>query len=144
MIRLRNIIPVLLDFQRKTKRSSNNQSNSPSAMPYVTTRYERAKLYEEVSAEAVTRVTKRYCISDVALRKICKRLAVPLPPLGHWAKTAAGKRSPVPPLPSSSGPAVLIRQRYVNDDADEPAPGHLIARRAFEAGPDNRISNSGF
>lgn len=111
-------------------------------MPYVTTRYERAKLYEEVWAEAVTKIAKRYGISDVALRKICKRLAVPLPPLGHWAKTAAGKRCPVPPLPSSSGPAVLIRQRYVNDDADEPDTNHLVARRAFEASPDNRITVS--
>lgn len=55
-------------------------------MPYVTIRYERAKLYEEVWAEAVTKVAKRYGISDVALRKICKKLAVRLPPLGYWAK----------------------------------------------------------
>ena len=51
-------------------------------MPYVTHRYERLKLYEEVWAEAVTIVAKRYDISDVALRKICKKLAVPVPPLG--------------------------------------------------------------
>jgi len=37
-----------------------------------------AKLYEEVWAEPVTTVAKRYGISDVALRKICRRLAVPL------------------------------------------------------------------
>ena len=65
-------------------------------MPYVTLRYERAKLYEEVRAEAVTTVAKRYGISDVALRKICRKLAVPLPPLGYWAKIAAGKKTPYP------------------------------------------------
>jgi len=48
-------------------------------MPYVTIPYERTKLYEEVRAEAVTTIAKRYGVSDVPLRKICKELAVPLP-----------------------------------------------------------------
>ena len=52
-------------------------------MTYITTRYERTKLYEEVWAESVTAVSKRYGISDVALREICQKLAVPLPPRGE-------------------------------------------------------------
>ena len=108
-------------------------------MPYVTLRYERAKLYEEVWAEAVTTVAKRYGISDVALRKICKQLAVPLPPLGYWAKIAAGKKLPTPPLPKYSGPEELVRQRYISDVPVEPDPEHLVARREFEARPENRI-----
>jgi hypothetical protein len=108
-------------------------------MPHVTLRYERAKLYEEVWAEAVTTVAKRYGISDVALRKICRRLAVPLPPLGHWAKVAAGKRPPTPPLPRYSGPIEIVRQRYISDEPVEPDPEHLVARREFEAKPENRI-----
>ncbi len=61
-------------------------------MPYVTLRYERAKLYEEVWAEAVTTVAKRYGISDVALRKICRRLAVPLiGPARHAGASARGE-----------------------------------------------------
>ena len=108
-------------------------------MPYVTLRYERAKLYEEVWAEAVTTVAKRYGISDVALRKICRKLAVPLPPLGYWAKIAAGKKLPTPPLPKYSGPAEIVRQRYVSDEPVEPDPEHLVARREFEARPENRI-----
>ena len=80
-------------------------------MPYVTLRYERAKLYQEVWIEAVTTVAKRYGISDVALRKICRKLAVPLPPLGYWAKLAAGKKLLTPPLPTYAGPAEIVRQR---------------------------------
>ena len=108
-------------------------------MPYVTLRYERAKLYEEVWVEAVTTVAKRYGISDVALRKICKKLAVPLPPLGYWAKIAAGKKLPTPSLPKYSGPAEIVRQRYVSDEPVEPDPEHLVARRKFEVKPENRI-----
>lgn len=108
-------------------------------MPYVTFRYERAKLYEEVWAEAVTTVAKRYGISDVALRKTCRQLAVPLPPLGYWAKIAAGKKPPTPPLPRYSGPTEIVRQRYVSDEPVEPDPEHLVARGEFEAKPENRI-----
>jgi hypothetical protein len=108
-------------------------------MPYTIIRYERAKRYEEVWAEPVTKVAKRYSISDVALRKICKKLAVPLPPLGYWARVAAGKKMPTPPLPKHSGPAEIVRQRYVSDDPIEPDPDHLVARREFEARPENRI-----
>jgi hypothetical protein len=108
-------------------------------MPYVTLRYERAKLYGEVWAEAVTTVAKRYGVSDVAFRKICKQLAVPLPPLGYWAKIAAGKKLPTPPLPKYSGPEELVRERYVSSVPTEPDPEHLVARREFEARPENRI-----
>jgi len=108
-------------------------------MPYVAIRYERAKLYEEVWAEPVVKVAKQYGISDVALRKICKKLAVPLPPLGYWAKLAAGKKPPTPPLPKHAGPAAIIRQRFVSNEPVEPDPEHLVARRAFEARPENRI-----
>ncbi len=108
-------------------------------MPHVTLRYERAKLYEEIWEEPVTTVAKRYGVSDVALRKICKQLAVPLPPLGYWAKIAAGKKPPTPSLPKFSGPTEIVRQRYVSDEPVEPEPEDLVARREFEARPENRI-----
>lgn len=108
-------------------------------MPHVTLRYERAKLYEEVWTEAVATVAKRYGVSDVALRKICKQLSVPLPPLGYWAKVAAGNKPPTPPLPKHSGPEEIVRQRYVSDVPVEPDPEHLVARRQFETQPGNQI-----
>lgn len=108
-------------------------------MPNITIRYERAKLYKEVWAEAVTTVAKRYGVSDVALRKTCKQLAVPLPPLGYWAKVAAGRKFPTPPLPEYSGPAEIVRRRHVSDEPAEPDPEHLVDRREFEARPENRI-----
>ena len=55
-------------------------------MPYVTIRYEREKLYDEVWAEPVQTVARRYGVSDVALRKTCEKLAVPLPARGDWAR----------------------------------------------------------
>ncbi len=55
-------------------------------------KYNRETLYQEVWENPVTEVAKRYKMSDVNLRKICKKLDVPLPPLGYWAKIRAGKK----------------------------------------------------
>ena len=65
--------------------------------------YEREKLYEEVWAEPVKIVAKRYGVSDVALAKTCRRLAIPLPGRGYWARLRSGqkmKRAPLPKLPA--------------------------------------------
>lgn len=60
--------------------------------------YNRDKLYEEVWSEPVTVVAKRYGVSDVALHKTCKRIQVPMPPRGYWAKVSAGQQPPKQPL----------------------------------------------
>lgn len=112
-------------------------------MAWITIRYEREKLYEQVWAEPVIKVAKIYGISDVALRKTCKKLMVPLPPAGYWAKVAAGKKPRKPQLPEFSGSPVLVRNRYISDEPVEPPqsePEHLISRREFEVRPENKIT----
>ena len=60
--------------------------------------YEREKLYEEVWAEPVKLVAERYGVSDVALAKTCRKMAIPLPGRGYWAKVKAGMKPPTTPL----------------------------------------------
>lgn len=43
--------------------------------------YEREKLYDEVWVEPVKIVARRYGVSDVALAKTCRKLAILLPAL---------------------------------------------------------------
>jgi hypothetical protein len=47
-------------------------------------------------------VAKQYGVSDVALTKTCRKLLIPLPGRGYWAKRRAGrrvrKRPPLPPV----------------------------------------------
>lgn len=70
-----------------------------------TTNYEREKLYKEVWTEPVLVVAKRYGVSNVALAKACRKLAVPLPPRGYWARVRAGRKAPTPPhLPPYESP----------------------------------------
>jgi len=39
-------------------------------------------------------------MSDVGLAKICRKLKVPKPAVGYWAKIEFGKKVPRPPLPT--------------------------------------------
>ena len=52
--------------------------------------FEREKLYQEIWAEPMMQVAKRYSISDVGLAKICKKMNIPRPPRGYWAKKSYG------------------------------------------------------
>ncbi|MCZ7662706.1 MAG: hypothetical protein M5U22_07115 [Thermoleophilia bacterium] len=61
--------------------------------------YDRNLLYEEVWAEPIQVVAKRYGVSDVALGKTCRRMGVPLPGRGYWARLRAGRAEAKPPLP---------------------------------------------
>jgi hypothetical protein len=43
------------------------------------------------ASQPMQKLAKEYGISDVGLAKVCKKLYVPLPGRGYWAKKAAGK-----------------------------------------------------
>jgi hypothetical protein len=63
--------------------------------------FKREQLYDLVWAEPVRTVARRYGISDVGLAKACRKLKIPLPRRGHWAKVVAGhtvKRARLPAL----------------------------------------------
>jgi hypothetical protein len=64
-------------------------------------RYNREDLYEQVWTVPMTKLTKQYEVSDVALAKICRKLSIPLPGRGYWAKKDAKRPvGPRPPLPT--------------------------------------------
>lgn len=67
------------------------------------TQDERERLYNEVWTEPVIVVAQRYGMSDNGLRKHLKRLWIPLPPSGYWAKVKAGQKIAKPDLPKVRG-----------------------------------------
>jgi hypothetical protein len=73
------------------------------------TTFERQKLFDEVWATPVTKLANNYGLSDVGLRKICVSLDIPMPPRGHWAKLAAGKKVPKPQLHQTTVPTTYER-----------------------------------
>lgn len=115
----------------------------------------REQLYEEIWAEPITKVSKRYSVSDSFLVRILQRLNVPRPPMGYWAKLAVGKIVPKPPLPepapgdelewfrdgmskreprAAPKPPDPAQATRIRKKADRPARHSLIAeaRRHFE------------
>ena len=69
-------------------------------MSQQSTTVTRELLYEQVWKTPMSRLARDYGVSDSALAKTCRRLGVPLPPRGHWAKLQHGKKVPPrPPLP---------------------------------------------
>lgn len=58
----------------------------------------RAELYELVWGTPMSQLAEQFGVSDVALAKTCKRLGVPHPGRGYWARVAAGQRVKRTPL----------------------------------------------
>lgn len=59
----------------------------------------REDLYILVWSKPTVEVAKLLGVSDVAVSKRCKKLEVPKPPRGYWAKVAAGLTPEIAPLP---------------------------------------------
>ena len=60
----------------------------------------REELYQEVWQTPIHRLSNKYGLSDVGLKKICKKLGVPTPPRGYWMRIKSGESIRRPPLPS--------------------------------------------
>ena len=62
-------------------------------------RMDRATLFDLVWSKSMVQLAKEWGLSDVGLAKACRRLQIPLPGRGHWAKTRAGRKMRRPNLP---------------------------------------------
>lgn len=90
---------------------------------------EREKLYTEVWTEPVVIVAKRYGISDVALRKRCNKLGIPVPYSGYWARISAGQKIARTPLPEVTGELRKYVRNYIikyKHDVNELSDSELL------------------
>jgi hypothetical protein len=71
-------------------------------MPYEDVTFTREKLYEEVWTRPVTQLAKEIGISGVGVAKICRKLNVPVPARGYWARVAAGHSVKKPALSAAT------------------------------------------
>src|SRR5208282_675477 len=74
--------------------------------------WKRENLYAEVWEQPLTKVAEKYNVSDVAIGKLCRRLKVPLPGRGYWAKKEAGQSLKRTPLPAFKDPPVICYRRH--------------------------------
>jgi hypothetical protein len=64
-------------------------------------RLTREELFDRVWSSPVATLAKEWGLSGPGLKKLCRRLEVPVPPRGYWAKLKAGRavrRSKLPAL----------------------------------------------
>lgn len=113
----------------------------------------RQELYELIWSTPAITLAEQFGLSDVGLAKRCKKLCVPRPSRGYWAKIAAGespRKTPLPPAPFLEPASARV---------NEPAPPlelpatnksmHPVAQQILtslrDALPDssNRVSTQG-
>ncbi len=76
--------------------------------------YDREELYRKVWEQPMVKVAEEYGVSSVVLGKACRKLSVPVPGRGHWAKLAHGHEGvKKPPLPKLDKVPVVYRSPEV-------------------------------
>ncbi len=100
-------------------------------------RLSREELYALVWSAPMRTLAKKFNISDVGLSKHCRKLTIPLPGRGYWARKAANKpvrQIPLPKLPPNSSRPVETELRPPIIAADvPPIPARVAEQTAFEA-----------
>jgi hypothetical protein len=78
-------------------------------------------LYEEVWQTPVHILAPKYELSDVGLKKICKKLLVPTPPRGYWMRIKSGAvigRPSLLPLKHGQPSSYMIQPRRAHEEVD--------------------------
>lgn len=105
--------------------------------------FTREQFYELVWSKPMTHLAKEFAISDVALHKICRKHGIPNPPLGWWAKKAAGKKVKQTPLPEAKPGApdrITIADGEFSRESANLAAAREQARIQASDGDDNEAA----
>jgi hypothetical protein len=101
------------------------------------TAWNRVELYAEVWDQPLVKLSRKYGISDVRLGKVCRRLQIPHPGRGYWAKTKAGIPIERLPLPEFNNAPVVQRMKTKNAAAARQRL-HAQSARRKRAGHEGR------
>lgn len=92
----------------------------------------REELFSLVWAEPMLRVGERFKVSSSYLARVCKRLNVPRPERGYWAKLAVGRAPSRPNLPEARpGDELSWIRDGEHDNMARPLPRPYKLRRRF-------------
>lgn len=95
--------------------------------------FTRKEFYDLVWSKPMTHLAKEFILSDVALHKICRKHDVPNPPLGWWAKKAAGhtpRQTPLPRLKKGVADTIVIVSGEFREESELIAQAREAARIA--------------
>jgi hypothetical protein len=102
----------------------------------------RRELYEKVWSKPMRTLAKEFGLSDVGLKKTCKRHGIPTPGVGYWAKVEYGKpvqQQKLPPAKRGESETIIIKPETALHPwqvSSEPNPD-LVERELL---PENRVA----
>ena len=100
----------------------------------------RQDLYDRVWSKAMRIAAPELGLSDVGLKKICKRFDIPTPPLGYWAKKEFGKAPKQPRLPAYDDTGFQGIKFYPNTQEERSGmAGEVVEALLQEKAKENRI-----
>lgn len=101
-------------------------------------KYDREELYQKVWEQPMLKVAEEYGVSSVALGKTCKKLSVPVPGRGYWAKLAHGHPgTKKPTLPKLDNVPVIYRSPVAEkkpSDSNQTDPEFLSITQLLVSG----------
>jgi hypothetical protein len=80
--------------------------------PLMAHTFTRQQLYDLVWSKPMSRLGKELGVTDVALKKHCRKAGIPMPERGYWAKLQHGKKvkqTPLPAKPDGAREQIVIR-----------------------------------
>jgi hypothetical protein len=91
--------------------------------------FTRQQLYTLVWSQSLLSLSKKYDISDNGLRKLCIRMDIPLPRVGHWEKLKHGKKVEIAKLPISHSAEneITLSLRSENDNKQQSLKSSLAS-----------------
>ena len=72
----------------------------------------RKELYDLVWENPLSKLAKKYSLSDNGLRKVCKKLDIPLPKNGYWQKIQYNKKVSIEKLPVNNTVETSITLKF--------------------------------
>lgn len=102
----------------------------------------RKELYKQVWSNSLVALSKQFAMSDNGLRKLCKRMNVPLPSNGHWMKLQFNKKVKVIPLPDDAkvDQTVTLEYRKEGEPVRYENPVKQLVKEIKLAVPEKLIS----
>jgi hypothetical protein len=84
--------------------------------------WNRDELYAAVWEEPLIKVAPKYGVSAVMIGKVCRKLKVPLPGRGYWARMQFGHPPKREPLPVAKDLPVIQRFKTTTGQPENPSP----------------------
>lgn len=108
----------------------------------ISKEFTREALYEDVWTEPAFKLAAKHGISPATVAKICRKLAIPMPPRSYWPRMKRGLPVQRKPLPAAKAGAPVVHRidRWVEDRAEvgEVAP-EARALAAREREPEQKV-----